>query len=513
MISLDSLPDDARKAFQDLQSENTRLARIIQLQDEKIRLLNFKIWGPKSEKLSPAQSALLFEEPSVTEAEVQKEAELAPAQKDQPLPKAKKPRSNHPGREPLPPGLERRDQVIPCHPQDCHCSKCGAERPVIGYEMREELVCEPAKFWVRVIKREKRGSHCLEEQGVATAPVPAQIVPKSKLSDEFIIEVLARKYQQHLPLYRQCASLMEDHGIELSRKTLSEAVLAAGELLRAVVAAQAAELVQGSYLQADETTVPVQTGEGTGRNHRAYLWEYGRPGGPVVFDFQMGRGREGPQAFLKHFRGKLQCDGYRVYADLAEGITYVGCMAHARRGFSEAAKLLPQNPLPTEVLGRFAQLYAIEQKAREAGMGVVERQTLRQSQSAPIMAALKVRLVEIRQQLTPGGKLVQACEYALGQWSRLEEYLADGVLEIDNNWCEGAMRPLALGRKNWLHLGSPQAGPKVAAIASIVETCRRLDINLRAYLNSVLPKLGNWPSSRVSELTPTSWKAAQASAS
>ena len=125
------------------------------------------------------------------------------------------------------------------------------------------------------------------------------------------------------------------------------------------------------------------------------------------------------------------------------------------------------------------------------------------------MEALKLHLVEIRQQIPPGGKLAQACDYALGQWSRLEEYLKNGLVEIDNNWCEGAMRPLALGRKNWLHLGSPEAGPKVAAIASIVETCRRLDINLRAYLKDVLPKLGDWPANRVAELTPTAWKAAQ----
>ena len=110
----------------------------------------------------------------------------------------------------------------------------------------------------------------------------------------------------------------------------------------------------------------------------------------------------------------------------------------------------------------------------------------------------------------PGGKLAQACDYALGQWSRWEEYLRDGEVEIDNNWCEGSMRPLALGRKNWLHVGSPEAGPKIAAIASIVETCRRLDINLREYLLEVLPKLGEWPISRVGELTPTAWKAAQA---
>jgi hypothetical protein len=139
----------------------------------------------------------------------------------------------------------------------------------------------------------------------------------------------------------------------------------------------------------------------------------------------------------------------------------------------------------------------------------MERAALRQSQSAPVMEALKLRLVEIRQQIPPAGKLAQACDYTLGQWSRLEEYLKNGLVEIDNNWCEGAMRPLALGRKNWLHLGSPEAGPKVAAIASIVETCRRLDINLRTYLKDILPKLGDWPANRVAELTPTAWKAAQ----
>ena len=190
------------------------------------------------------------------------------------------------------------------------------------------------------------------------------------------------------------------------------------------------------------------------------------------------------------------CDGYAACDELGEGIVYAGCM-----------------PLPVEVIERIRQLYAVKEKARQAGLGSAERQALRQSQSVPVMAALQLRLVEIRQQIPPGGKLAQACDYALGQWSRLEEYLKDGLLEIDNNWCEGAMRPLALGRKNWLHIGSEQAGPKIAAIASIVETCRRLDINVRAYLKDVLPKLGDWPINRVAELTPAAWKAAQTKSS
>jgi transposase len=520
MISLDSLPAEARQAVRDLQADKARLeqlvqdqVKLLQLQDEKIRLLNIRLWGPKADKLSPAQAALLFDEASVTVAEVQKEAELPAAEKDAPVPQARKPRLHHPGREKLPEHLERREVIIPCHPKDCHCEKCGVELPVIGYETSEELGCEPAKFFVQVTKREKRGSHCHAEQGVTTAPAPARIVPKGKLSNAFIIEALVQKYQQHLPVYRQCAALADNHGIELSRKTVTDALLAAGELLRPVVRTQAAELLRGTYVQADETTVPVQTGQKAGRNHRAYFWEFSQPGGLVVFDFQMGRGRAGPAAFLKGFRGTLQCDGYAAYDDLGEGIVYAACLAHIRREFVEAAKLAPQNPLPPEIVERIGQLYAVEEKARQAGVDATQRQALRQDQSAPILAALKARLVEIRQQIQPGGKLAQACDYALGQWSRLEVYLTNGIVEIDNNWCEGGLRPLVLGRKNWLHLGSPEAGPKVAAIASIVETCRRLDINLRAYLTSVLSKLGDWPINRVAELTPTAWRAAQVKAS
>lgn len=508
-MQLTSATELARKVA-DLEAENRRLLRLVELKDEQLRLATLRRFGPKGEKLSGLQAVLLLEEPSVTAQEVAQEAELPQPQKDQPVPRAKHPRRNHPGREQLPEHLERREEIIACCPEDCTCDKCGAERPVIGYEVREELACEPAKFWVRVIKREKRGSHCQEEQGVATAAAPAQIVPKGKLSNEFIIEVLVRKYQLHLPVYRQCAALAEDFGIELSRKTLTEAILAAGGLLQAVVRAQRLELLAGGYLQADETTVPCQTGERTGRNHRAFIWEFSEPGGRVVFEFEWGRGREGPREFLQGFRGKLQSDGYGAYDKLGEGIVYVGCMAHARRGFVEMAKLAPLNPVPREILERFAKLYAIEKEARDGALNSEARLALRQAKSVALMAALKTRLVEIRQQIAPGGKLSQACDYALGQWTRLEEYLRDGRIEIDNNWCEGAMRPWAVGRKNWLHIGSPEAGPKIAAIASIVETCRRLDIPLRDYLRDLLPNLGEWPSNRVAELTPTAWKAAQA---
>lgn len=510
MIALETLTAEVRQFILDQQSELERLNTLLKARDEEIKLLNFRLFGPKSEKLSDEQMSFLFDEPGLTMDEVQKEADLPQSEKSKPLPRAKKQRKRNPGRDMLPKHLERRVVNIACHPADCKCERCGADRPIIGYETHEELGMEPAKFFIKEVRREKRGSHCLPEQGVATAPAPSRIMPKGKLSDEFIIDVLVRKYQQHLPVYRQCAILAEDHGLDLSRSTLTQGVLSAGELLRAVVRAMAEELKRGSYIQGDETTSPMQTREKTGKNHIAYFWQYSLPAGTVVFDFQLGRGRKGPAEFLKGFRGILQCDGYEAYDKLGDGIEYAGCMAHARRGFVDAMKLAPMDPLPREVLGRFHKLYEVERESREAQETVEQRLARRKEKSVPIMTGLKERLVEIRKRIMPGTKLAKACDYVLGQWSRLEVYLNNGIVEIDNNWCEGGMRPFALGRKNWLHLGSEEAGPRVAAIASIIETCRRLDINLKEYLGDVLPKLGDWPSNRVGELTPTAWKAARA---
>lgn len=501
-------PADLLSAYKMKVDEVARLEHVIKLLQEEKRLLLLKYFGPKSDKLSPGQMSLLQGELIVTASEIEREAGLPEADKVE-IPKAKKPRASHPGRAGFPAGIERREVIIPCRPEDCQCPKCGQSRPVIGYETREELGMEPVKFFVSVIKREKRGSHCLEEQGVVIAPAPMQISPKSKLSDAFIIEALAAKFQGHQPIYRQCAMLLENHGIDLGRATLNSAILSAAGLLAPVVGAMARELLAGDYLQADETTVPCQDHETEGKNHQAYLWQFGRPGGPVVFEFEMGRGRAGPKDFLQGFKGILQSDGYSVYDKLGEGITYLACMAHIRRGFVDASKLAREDPLPREITDKIGQLYGIEREAREKNLDAAARQALRQEKSKPLMAALKTRIEEMQKQATPSSALGKACGYAINQWPRMELYLEEGRVEIDNNWCEGAMRPIALGRKNWLHVGDESAGPKIAAMISIVETCRRLDIRLREYLGDILPKLGGWPINKVAELTPEAWKAAK----
>ena len=231
----------------------------------------------------------------------------------------------------------------------------------------------------------------------------------------------------------------------------------------------------------------------------------------MVFDFCLGRGREGPEKFLGQYAGILQCDGYAGYDKVgARTMKRAGCLAHARRRFWQAHQLARQDGDLLAVLGTMGQLYAIEAQARQHQLEAGARLALRREKSVALMDQLKSKIVEIRQQALPRSTAGEACNYALNQWSRLVLFLEDGQIEIDNNWCENGIRPVALGRKNWLHIGSEAAGPKVAAILSVVETCRRLPIDLRSYLRDVLPKLPSWPIQRVAELSPTRWLAAPA---
>lgn len=362
-VPLEQLP-------QEWQGELRRLQLEVRLLRECLRLQLIKKYGPKSEALSEQQLRLLNEEPSVTAAEVAREAQ-APAPSAPAVPQPR--RLQHPGRTELPAHLPRREEILACPPEARHCPHCQKERRVIGYEVSEQLDVEPAVYFVRVIKREKRACHDCPEGGVKTAPVPARIIPKGKLADALVIDTLIKKYDEHLPIYRQCAILERDAKVQLGRQTLVDAIMAVGALLRPLSAALAAELKAGGYIQADETPVPCQSRRTVGRNHQAYLWEYSRPDGPVVFDFRMGRERDGPKEFLKGFTGTLQTDGYGAYNHLGAGIVYAGCMAHARREFYDAHRLAQADPLPLEVLGQIARLYKVEEEARLAKMSFAQR--------------------------------------------------------------------------------------------------------------------------------------------
>ncbi len=481
---------------------------------EYIRRLKQEKYGVKSEQLSAAQIELLELEPGVHQAEVRTEAILSAEEKQEvaailnaeEVKAPKKEKKPHRGRVELPAHLPRVEKVLPCTPDQCHCRQCGAEKMVIGYEESQELGMKPLELYVQITKREKRACKHCEEQGVSTAPVEAKIVPKSKGSNELLVQILIWKYVEHLPLYRIAARFLREHRVELSLVLLCGWVMRMGDLCKSIVTAMRAELLNGDYIQADETPVAVQTGRTPGKNHQAYLWEYSRPAGPVIFDFQIGRGREGPRKFLGQYAKVLQCDGYNAYDKIGgEQIIFAGCWAHARRGFVNAVKAAGKDPVALAIVAKINALYRVEREARRENLPAQERYKLRQEKSLRQMAPLRAAIEEAQKTTTPASTLGKACSYALNQWKRLQVYLQHGQVEIDQNLCENAIRPVALGRKNWLHIGSEMAGPKVAAIISVIETCRRLNIDVKEYLLDVLPGLSEQPTQKVPTLTPMAW--------
>ena len=497
--------DEAQKLRQESEAEQRRLTLENKLLKEAIRLLRLKQDGAKSEQLSDAQLALLELEPGVTGAEVAAEAALPAREKK--LPRIATPH----GRSPLPAHLPRVEEIILVPAAQRHCATCAGPKCALGFDVTEVLDLKPVELFVRVIKREKLACLKHPEAGVSTGPVGARIVPGGKLSDAFIVDVLLKKYQLHQPLYRQSQALLRDAQVAVSGSTLGDAVLAAGALLLPVNAAQRLELLARDYLQADETPVGVQSEAApAGQNHRAWQWQYSAPGGPVVFDFQMSRGRDGPRAFLKAFRGILQTDAYGAYDSvITEYMIHAGCWAHVRRKFHDAHQLDPANADARDMLERLGRLYQIERQAREQKLSVSARQQLRQQHSAEEVCGLKAKMQTLRTAVLPGSQLAKACDYALRIWARLEVFLTHGQVELDTNLAENAMRPVALGRKNWLHIGDEKAGPKIAAILSVLATCQRLGIPAREYLLAVLPKLGTTSTAEVKHLTPQAWHAAR----
>jgi transposase len=381
---------------------------------------------------------------------------------------------------------------------------------VIGHEESEQLDVQPAKYFVLVTRREKRACKRCEERGVMAAPLPPRIIEKSLVSDQVIIDAIISKYSNHCPLFRQSVILLRDAGINISRATIDGWVMRVGDLLMPLVAVMGRELVGGSYIQADETPVDVQTRDGRSRNHQAYLWQYGSPGGAVVFEFRMGRGREGPVRFLEKFNGILQTDAYAAY-DRVGGpkLVHAACWAHARRRFVEAVKLNPQDVVSARVVALMAKLFAIDAQAREQNMNHATRHALRIEQAPMVLAELHAQIEAASRTALPSSPLGKACSYTLRLWDKLTRFLDYPELELSNNLAENSMRPVAIGRRNWTHLGHEKAGPRVAAILSVVETCRRLKIPVREYLADVLPGLANTSIQRLPELTPTAWAANQ----
>ncbi|UCF41674.1 MAG: IS66 family transposase [Gemmatimonadota bacterium] len=499
-----------RKEIEDLEKKNAALREQVQsLEHENqrlqkhLRLLLHQHYGRRSEKRAADQLELFLDE-AVAEAREAVAVQFGPAG-DAAAPKR---RSRRNGRKPLPKHLRRERIELDVPAEDKTCAGCGEARVPIGEARTEQLEVIPAIFLVKEFVRPKyacRTPGCTG--GVAMADLPPQPIEKGRPGPGLLAHVAVSKYADHLPLYRQ-SRIFARSGVEINRTTLCDWTDAVGELLRPIVQAMRRRLLGGHYLQADETPIRVQRVKPHG-THRAYLWGYGPPWGEVVYDFSLDRSRANPKRFLEGFQGVLQVDAYGGFNAVcrSQDVVRVGCFAHVRRKFVEAERDAPKDT--RMALALIQQLYRIEQDLKEIGAEPSARARTRRKQAKPLLQALKTMLDRWGKTALPKSPFGEAVAYARNQWPDLVRYVDLGQVEIDNNSIEHTMRPVALGRKNYLFAGSPAGGEKAAVLYSLVTSCIRLGIDPCEYLKDVIDRVSTHPMRRVDELTPRGWKQAQ----
>ena len=450
--------------------------------------------GTKNEGLDPKQLELLLAGLGALSAPAPVTDEAKPA--------STRTATMRPARQPLPAHLETERVVL--EPDEVRQQPDGWRK--LGEEVTEELDWKPAQFIKRLYIRPKYAN----ADRIVIAPLPARLIEKGLPGAGLLTHVLVSKYEDHLPLYRQEKIYRERHGVNLSRQTMSGWVEAAADWLGPIYREMKAGLVAQEYLQADETPIRYLDPDVKGKSQSGWLWTYSAPQGDVVFEWQISRSRAGPREFLKSFRGQLQTDGYSVYESLArergDELILIGCWAHARRGFHEA---LGEDRAAAWLVGQIGQLYAIEKHLREQKAGPQLRAALRAWQSRPILQRLRRALEIVRRRVLPKSRLGQAIDYTLGRWEALTRYADDGRLEIDNNQCENAIRPTAVGKKNFLFVGHPEAGQRSAVIYSILGSCRRHGVNPAQYLRDLFERLPKAKTSEIKTLTPSAWAQAR----
>lgn len=398
-----------------------------------------------------------------------------------------------PVRMKLPADLPR-EQVILEPDQDVRGMK------KIGEEITEELERIPGKLFVRQYVRPKYA--IADGQGVVIADLPVRPIDKGIPGPGLLAQMVIDKYTDHLPIHRQIQRF-EREGMRLPSSTLTDWITGTCNLLEPLYEELKRQVMKQNYLQADETPIKVQDKDKKGTTHRGYHWVYHAPVQRLVlFDYQQGRGREGPGECLSDFKGYLQTDGYAVYEDYQHkaGVTLLHCMAHARRKFDEAKD--NDKSRAEYALMEFQKLYAIERQARERALSIEDRYALRQAESLPVLNNLKSWMLENYKAVLPKSPIGQALHYSLERWDKLMIYTTDGKLEIDNNLIENAIRPVAIGRKNYLFAGSHNGARRAAMLYSFLGTCKINGVNPFEWLRNTLEKIPTHPVNRIQELLP-----------
>ena len=474
----------------------------LQAKELKIQKLTLELAHLKRLRFGVKSEALTAEQKSLFEDDTDQDLAAIEAELETPVPEIR-PRTPRirAGRQPLPDHLERIE--IRHEPETCTCGQCQSDLVKIGEDISEQLDIEPARFFV--IRHIRPQYACRTCETVTAAPVDPAVIDGGMAAPGLLAWVATSKYLDHLPLYRleQIAARQQ---VTLARSTLSEWIGRIGFALQPLADRLAELLHQRQSLHADETPVQ-QLDPGKGKTKRAYLWAYRSndlDGGPpiAVFDYQTSRSGQHAAAFLDGWQGTLMVDDYAGYKSLfGKGVTEQACWAHARRKFFDLDNGTPNgHPIAAEVLSRIARLYEIE--AQVKGLTPEARKIWRMQNAIPELQRLHVGLTEVRQKAAPGYGLAKACDYLLRRWSSFERYAQTGELPIDNNPVENAIRPIALGKKNWLFAGSERAGKRAAAIQSLLATAKLNGLEPSAWLKSTLEKLPTCPNSRIDELLP-----------
>jgi len=465
------------------------LEREVILSNE-VALLKIQLFGKSSEKIQKQPDPQVFDEAKSKPADLEddKPIEIETKDLDAALSEVAAPKKEKKtgGRKPIPKSYPRVD-VIHDLPDDQKKCACGCELKKIGEEVSEQFDLIPAQIYVKRHIRLKYACKTCQEN-VKIAPVQNQAIPKTLAAPGLMAHVAVMKFDDHLPLYRQ-SEIWERLGVDLSRATLSSWILKMGVALAPLVAYLQNHLTKSGYVQADETVCQVLKTPGKSDKTNSYMWVYmtgNHPNPAVVYDYQASRKGECAKTFLNDFKGVLQSDGYSGYHCVInqDGVVAQGCFAHARRKFYDVWNVAKKAGIASKAIEVMGKLYDIERQIKDLPSD--EKQEVRERQAKPILEALHTWLLETKPHAQANGLLDKAIQYTLNQWDALTYYVKDGAVAIDNNAAERQIRPFAIGRKNWLFMGSPEGAKAAAGLYSLIETAKLNDVNPEAYLKFLL---------------------------